>query len=415
MKHRHLTGKYAYRERLAMIPLTCWVQRRLAAYEQRDDIDSAINRLAGELGISQRLLGRWSHQTSDGDVTTFDVVRETVEDALHRAGVPLWEVYPWLANEHDRPVEEGWCAACGENVQLVDGVCAWCDGRVGAAREGPPMRDYEAILRLVDAPLDYEAMLRAAARRPKPRGTPSLYSDKQLAALHLVHVRRGTSINELGRRTFARIGYKNHHSASRAIGVGWKRLGFPARDRVEQVRKTCTTHGLAPKHGPRPGYIRHKRLNGIGAEGARGSYRPVCIGVRTWHPRKGEPCEHPAMFGSDYCLQHDPAREVERHEAMRRMRDHLPARQEALPLYPFSAYLRHLHDELGAWSRVAERIERSIDTARNYANMRRGDKPLTLIGRDTVIDLITNAGGDPSEVYPALYQRRAGAVSSVDA
>jgi hypothetical protein len=127
---------------------------------------------------------------------------------------------------------------------------------------------------------------------------------------------------------------------------GWKRLGLPARDRIEQVKLTCTIHGMAPKHGPRPGYGTYKRRQ-------KRPDQPLCAGTKKQPPRKGEPCQCPAMFGSDYCAQHDPKRQLAVQAHLAKMR-RLQPKREMVPMAPFVAWLHEMREELGSYGKVAE-------------------------------------------------------------
>lgn len=132
-------------------------------------------------------------------------------------------------------MSQAWCPTCEEWTSLSDrGVCAWCDG-----------------------PLIIKAK-RGGWKRPDIAGRRK-YTDPQLRVLYQVYIERGVSINALAKRTHAKVAYKSHHSAAVAISEGWRRLGLPARDRIAAVKLACTTHGMAPKHGPRPGYGTYKR------------------------------------------------------------------------------------------------------------------------------------------------------------
>ena len=85
----------------------------------------------GEAGLKKL----WRHRNMMRDrsinrksvlVPTEWVRRDVVEEALHRAGVGLWEVYAELVE--DIVLEpERWCDVCEEVTTPVDGVCPWCE------------------------------------------------------------------------------------------------------------------------------------------------------------------------------------------------------------------------------------------------------------------------------------------------
>jgi len=121
-------------------------------------------------------------------------------------------------------------------------------------------------------------------------------TDTQLRALHLAHV-NGASIRELGRRVWQRAGYASEKSAANAISEGFKRLGLPARDRIEATVKASYKHGKGARDN-KAAYKRWKRRQ-------EGHARP-CRGVKTQPPEVGRPCRRFALADSDYCRSHDP-------------------------------------------------------------------------------------------------------------
>ncbi len=178
-----------------------------------------------------------------------------------------------------------WCPACAEESAIDrNRRCLWCGGETRAKRGG--------------------------GKRP---GVWGKLSDEHLRALHVAHM-QGTSMRELGRQVWERMGYSSPQTAAMGIGTGWKRLSLPARPRAEATaaanaeRRTPGSPGTAD----RTAYKRWLREKAGG--------RRLCSGVRLAYPRKGEPCQRWAMRGSDFCLQHDPghrAEVVERAQAMR--------------------------------------------------------------------------------------------------
>lgn len=264
--------------------------------------------------------------------------------------------------------DQRWCPACREWTALVDsGRCSWCDGPLASKRGG--------------------------WKRPDLRG--SRFSTAQLCALHRVHVDQGVSINRLAKRVYARAGYSGHHSAAQAISQGWKRLRLPARSRIESSRLASTKHGMAPKHGPRPGYGTYRRQTLAGRED-----RPRCAGHRTQPPGKGQCCSRPARVGSDYCYSHDPLRALEVQVQVARMRRHQPER-DMLPMAPFAAWLWRLAESHGSltaaidahgFSRIAYRYARGQDS---------GGRVKDRIARSTVLAWAGRAGATLDAIYGA--------------
>lgn len=326
-------------ERLPARPLAKWLAREIARLECNETIGtSPVQYLSRNMQIDEKIVRRWRDLLGGTDKPTETQPRETVEDALHRYGALIFDVFPDLAD--DEPAD------------------------------------------------DDEPARRGGWTRPDRRG--SRYTEPQLRALHLAHV-RGQSLNALGKQTHRKVGYKSAGSAAMAMSREFKRMGLPITERVDQVRKTCTVHGLAPKHGPRPGYKRFKRTHGI-----EPGYRPTCAALRSTHPRKGDPCDRPAMHGSEFCYQHDPARQAEQREQLARMRANSPAHTKPmLPIGPFADWLQKRRAELGGWRAVEE----SCGTGSVH---RWGTRKISRIGRDTVERILDFDGtATIAEIYPA--------------
>jgi len=204
----------------------------------------------------------------------------------------------------DRPTH-AFCPVCGEESAIdAERRCLWCRGETVERRR------------------------RGGWTRPDLRG--SRYTEAQLRALHLAHM-RGSSIRSLAKRTYRKAGYRSFRSAELAIGREWRRLGLAARDRIEQVVISSTKHGRAPRRrtSVEDSYYRRWLRERRGWRAIRGPGRPRCKGRRLSYPRKGEPCLRPAMEGSEYCAQHDPARREERLVHMAAMRERAGKEREA--------------------------------------------------------------------------------------
>lgn len=170
-----------------------------------------------------------------------------------------------------------YCPACSEESAIDrEGRCLWCGGRTR----------------------------RKIRNGGKPAGVYGKLSNDHLRALHVAHM-QGTSIRELGRRIYERMGYASPQTAAMGISTGWKRLSLPARPQGEATSKSNVERRTpgSPGTADRSTYKKWLRRKA-------GAQRP-CQGVRLSYPRKGEPCQRWAMHGSDYCLQHDPDRRAE--------------------------------------------------------------------------------------------------------
>jgi hypothetical protein len=274
------------------------------------------------------------------------------------------------ATSTDRPTH-GWCPTCKEDSAIdAAGNCLWCGGPTQQRQQRN----------------------RGGWKRPDLAG--SRYTEPQLRALHLAHM-RGESLNSLAKQTHQVVGYKTYGSAAAAISRDWKRMGLCARDRVEASVKASTKHGLAPKHGSRPGYGTYKRRVLRGE-----ADRPRCKGIRTQPPRKGEPCESPAMQGSEYCFGHDPERraEVEQILVDARLRQ---SDRDMIPMAPFAAWLRRRQRELGTWRAVAESVGRDVTLVNCYGRGRTTNRqPKGEISRSTVEALLA---ADGTATFGELY------------
>lgn len=236
-----------------------------------------------------------------------------------------------------------YCPKCDERTALVErGRCPFCDATL-------------------------EVKARRGGWRHPARGR-SKFTDDQLRVLHRLHVEQGASINQLAKRVAERVGYASHHSAAQAISAGWKRLGLKARDRIEQVRKSCTVHGQAPKHRTAEQERAYRRflMEQRGWRAQQGPGRPQCAGVKANSPGAGRRCGRPAMTDSEFCLQHDPLRalEVQAHLARSRRRQ---AAEPTLPMAPFAAWLHALADEQGSLCAVADRLGMQRSAAYRFA------------------------------------------------
>lgn len=234
-------------------PFVAWLDGQAARIGAR-----AARQLVGldtESGI--RGLQRWRTETLEVDAID-------VYDLLHVAGVRFDEVY-------DEP-------------------------------EHAAARDY-----LASAPPPI-----AGRRRGKPVGKYRRMTDAQVRAAHVLYEQKGLSFRQLGRLLYQRFGYASEKACAVAINQACLTLGLPTRDRIAATVAASTTHGLASREmraSRDPLYREHRRR----MRRARGEVldRPLCAGVRTQYPRKGEPCSNRAQANSPFCVGHDPERRAE--------------------------------------------------------------------------------------------------------
>lgn len=138
-----------------------------------------------------------------------------------------------------------------------------------------------------------------------------------------------------------RLGFASVDTCESHLFGAFRREGYELRDRIEATRMASRRHGLAPKHGPRPGYGTYKRRV-LRAQ----ADRPQCAGVRKQPPRKGERCRRRAMAGSEHCFSHDPTRAAERERVLAEMQARQPVKQ-MVAIGPFAAWLRRRYAEHG--------------------------------------------------------------------
>lgn len=67
-----------------------------------------------------------------GEFPSDRFARPLVEEALFNAGVPFSDVYPGIAASEDVELEPAaWCPHCQEERHPIDGLCAFCEWRLG--------------------------------------------------------------------------------------------------------------------------------------------------------------------------------------------------------------------------------------------------------------------------------------------
>lgn len=201
-----------------------------------------------------------------------------------RCGVHPRAVYRVLHEEDKLTVEKAdrWLTTYNDGTRLVD---LWPDLNDEGARADVDSRGRDLT---------------------KKRGIPAKLTDDQLQAVYLLHMNAGLSLRELARQGWNTWGYSSEKSALNALSSNLRRMGLEPRNRIEATVKASTVHGLASRKAKRdytPEYAEHR--NALRRQSQR------CRGVRGHYPRKGAQCEHFALIGGDFCLQHDPSRREE--------------------------------------------------------------------------------------------------------
>lgn len=268
----------------------------------------------------------------------------------------------------------GYCDECREEVPVnsLTGNCLWCNSPARVRK------------------------VRKVAKAKPGDGRLSRITEERARVLHRLHLEKDLSINELAGQLWEQLGYASKSSCSSAIHLAFKRHGLKAQDRIEMCRKKSTKHGLAPKHGPRPGYGTYKRkvLHGI-------EDQPLCAAELTVGPRKGEPCQMSSMKDSVFCESHDSRFADRRATHLAVVRQNRWEGDDLVALAPLTDWLEVRHRELGSWREVGRLVDRSASLVHAYG---RGlspmtKKPLDVIHRSTVEGILESAGIAFDEVY----------------
>ena len=238
------------------------------------------------------------------------------------------------------------------------------------------------------------------AKPKKRRGSPRRLTDAQIAEAYRRYREEGISAHALAKELWREAGYSGPGSCETALGQAFHEAGFEVRERIEATRLASTKHGMAPKHGPRPGYGTYKRRVLRGQQD-----RPLCRGKKTTAPGKGKPCERRAAADSEFCPGHDPAKQARRRAHLDRLHEETRRRAAAaaVPMAPFATFLRRCIAEEGSQTAAAERLGLSVSSISAYCRGLGSDKRTKqTIQRRTVQRVLEHDGRDIREVYPEL-------------
>lgn len=173
-----------------------------------------------------------------------------------------------------------YCFGCGaDTIVSPRGQCSWCEEQIMQ----PPRHKSRYVI-------GHKSYI----------GTEEFYAECYQQYLEERSLRR------VAIRVWKQAGYSSLKSCHNSL---WE--AFRARGWMLYTRSyTRTVHGLARRGRVDEAHKRRKRIE-------RGEVHGVlCQAERRNHPRRGEPCGRPAMFGEEYCHAHHP-----KHEQWRR--DHL--------------------------------------------------------------------------------------------
>ncbi len=262
-----------------------------------------------------------------------------IEDALHRAGVRLVEVYP----ETDvGEVFTGWCPTCNEAVTVqADMICAWCDTPTRSSVGHVFHHATKGAIRYKLTPEQQQISARKRSRKMR------YLSDEDLELALTLYQDSKLSMRQVAERLW-REGRGHRHTCV---------------ERVEEaLRRAFRRHGYATRSTA-------ESNAGILFRGK------LCEGTK----RNGKPCEQSATGGSRYCFQHDPdlAAVRERRTHMARLRAKRAWVGKQLPMEPFVAWLTRRKQELAL--PVEQRRFRDRDESLTRLSAATGIDPSTLI------------------------------------
>ena len=125
-------GRKCETDRLPAEPLRKWIQGEIEKASLREDTSgrkngAPVKYVATRLGVSDRLVYRWARSLDHNGTGTIDSYpAATIEDALERYGVFVWEVFPDIYE--DIEICDRYCRTCGEHVTTgPDHICPWCE------------------------------------------------------------------------------------------------------------------------------------------------------------------------------------------------------------------------------------------------------------------------------------------------
>jgi hypothetical protein len=110
-------------------PFIEWLEAELARMP-KDALDPMAV-LAGRLGVCTRQIRRWRNSTDGNGVPVEEFASAPVENALHRAGLRLEDLYPDHAPEDVDLEPDIFCGSCMSVVTPIKGQCPWCTPEPG--------------------------------------------------------------------------------------------------------------------------------------------------------------------------------------------------------------------------------------------------------------------------------------------
>jgi hypothetical protein len=323
----------------------------------------------------------------------------------------------------DPALLRAWCPRCQVKVlPRQDGTCPTCTTQTGANIEQPkpaprrrrrrkPLRKgqpgYSTVCRC-GAPKSKQAHTCRPCSFKRRRGrklaggerrrNPKRMTENKLQEARALYA-SGLSLRAVAAQIHPDTTYATVNSCAEALHSLFKTRGWKLRPQREVTVARNLKHGRKKRGrtNEEERAYRHWLANQRGWTAIQGPGRPMCKSVKVQPPGNGEPCDHRAQEGSDYCFSHDPKRALERQALTARMRARQPTKP-ILPLAPFSAWLLALHHELGTWQAVAERTGMSLTMA-NQRGITGNGRVIERIGIDVARRAAEHAGTTLEQIY----------------
>jgi hypothetical protein len=311
----------------------------------------------------------WRDQLDAGQPTD-SFARRPIEDALSRFGLSVYEEL----REEELRLYDGVCPRCAKPVTTgPDRLCYFCETtiekpRIGADRpksgRGKPAYKLSTVKRPRPGskampitppppiepggnPEDALPIEVWPLPRAHGRGVPPRLTREQLAEAAWLYYYDGLGFVRIVRRL--QLPFASERAGASVLHKAFERMHWPARDRIQATMLASYKHGLKARDTKNdPAYRRwFKSVNG--------KRQPRCAGRKLQPPEVGRRCKRPALEGSRYCWNHDPATAelgVAALEKGRALRD-----ADMVPIDPFVWWLWGLHDRHKTWKAVAAAID----------------------------------------------------------
>jgi hypothetical protein len=127
-----MTGRTIVERRSDLVPagpFIEWLEAELAR-SPKGAVDP-ITVLADRLGVDPRQVRRWRKSLDGSSVPVDEFPGASVENALHRAGLRLEDLYPDHAPEDVELEPDIFCGSCVSVVTPIKGQCPWCTPEPG--------------------------------------------------------------------------------------------------------------------------------------------------------------------------------------------------------------------------------------------------------------------------------------------